>query len=269
MTVEVPLLGGTANRGRVHRVGDTVRRPLRPTAAATHALLRHLEDAGFEGAPRVLGVDGVGREVLSFVPGEAVTAPPPTWGLTDAALRSVGELLRRFHDAAAGFDPAPHRWSHRAPAPFHTGGITHNDPNLDNVVFRDGRAVALIDFDLAAPGTPLWDVAAAARLWAPLRSPSDVDDPRRDRGIVRARILADAYGLDDADRAGFVAAVRQSHDWMCGIVRDGAVRGVPGFAAYWGPAAAARARRTDAWLAREAVVITKALVRPDQAETRT
>jgi hypothetical protein len=256
---EVPLLGGTANRGRVHRVGDTVRRPLRPTTAATHALLGHLADVGFDGAPRVLGVDSDGREVLSYVPGDAVTAPAPGWGLTDAALRSVGELLRRFHDATASFDSSPYTWSHPAPPPYDGGGIAHNDPNLDNVVFRDGRAVALIDFDLAAPGAAVWDVAAAARLWAPLRSPSDVHDVRRGRGLHRLRTLVDAYGLDDADRAGFVAAVRDSHDWMCEIVRDGAERGVPGFAAYWGPDAAARARRTDAWLERNAHAITAAL----------
>jgi hypothetical protein len=39
---EVPLHGGTTNAGLVTRVGDTVRRPLRPTSAATQALLDHL-----------------------------------------------------------------------------------------------------------------------------------------------------------------------------------------------------------------------------------
>jgi aminoglycoside phosphotransferase len=262
VTVEVPLLGGTANRGQVHRVGDTVRRPLRSTSEATHALLRHLEEVGFDGAPRVLGVDDVGREVLSYVPGEAVTAPAPEWGLTDAALRSVGRLLRRFHDAAAGFDPSPYPWSHPAPVPFDGGGIAHNDPNLDNVVFRDGRATALIDFDLAGPGTAVWDVAAAARLWAPLRAPSDTSDVRHGRELQRMRILVDAYGLEDAGRADFLAALRDSHDWMCGIVRDGAERGVPGFAAYWTPEAAERAQRTREWFDREADAITAALTSP-------
>lgn len=256
---EVPLHGGTANRGQVHRVGDTVRRPLRPTSAATHALLRYLEDVGFDGAPRILGIDGADREVLSYVPGHAVTAPAPGWGLTDAALRSVGELMRRFHEAVAGFDPAPHVWSPTPPAPFHTGGMTHNDPNLDNVVFRDGRAVALIDFDLAAPGPPLWDVAATARLWAPLRAPSDVDDVRRGHSLRRLRILVDAYGLDDAGRRDVAAAVLDNHDWMSELVRDGARRGVPGFAAYWTPANAARALRTRLWLTRNAGAIVDAL----------
>ena len=258
--VEIPLLGGTANRGQVHRVGDTVRRPLRPSATGVHALLRHLEEVGFDGAPRVLGIDGEGREVLSYVPGDAVIAPAPAWGLTESALRSVGELLRRFHDAAASFDPSPYSWPHRPPPPHDTGGMLHNDPNLDNFVFRDGRAVALIDFDLAAPGAPLWDVAATVRLWAPLRSPSDVDDVRRERAVARTRILVDAYGLDEAGRVGLVDAVRASHDWMCDVVADGAAEGVPGFAAYWGPDAAARARRTDAWLRANAATITRALI---------
>lgn len=255
----IPLLGGTANRGRVHRVGDTVRRPLRRTTPAVHALLRHLEDVGFDGAPRVLGVDDDGREVLSYIPGQAVTAPAPPWGLTDAALRSVGRLLRRFHDAVAGFDPRPHAWSASAPEPFASGGITHNDPNLDNVVFRDGRAVALIDFDLAAPGDPVWDVAGTARLWAPLRDPSDTTDDRRHREPARLRILVDAYGLDDAGRDRLPAAVLGHHDWMTALVGDGAARGVPGFAEYWTPDARARAERTRGWLEREAQTIATAL----------
>ena len=259
MTVEVPLLGGTANQGRVHRVGNTVRRPLRPTSAAAHALLRHLEEVGFDGAPRVLGVDEAGREVLSYVPGQAVTAPPPCWGLTDAALRSVGRLVRRFHDATADFDPSPYQWSPQVPAPFGDGGIAHNDLNLDNVVFRGGTAVALIDFDLAGPGTPVWDVAAAARLWAPLRDPSDVTDVRRGRELHRLRQFVDAYGLDAEGRAAFLPALRDSHCWMRDIVREGAADGVPGFAAYWTAEAEARAERARAWFESAADEITNAV----------
>jgi hypothetical protein len=256
---EIPLHGGTANRGLVHRVGDTVRRPLRPTSPATHALLRHLEEVGFEGAPRVLGIDDAGREVLSYVPGEAVTAPAPAWGLTDPALASVGRLLRRFHEAVADFDPTPYTWAHEVPAPFDRGGVAHNDPNLDNVVFRDGRAVALIDFDLAAPGAPLWDVAATARLWAPLRAPVDVSDARRHRELARLRILVDAYGLDEQGRGELVTAVLTSHEWMCDIVRSGAIAGVPGFAAYWTPEAEQRNERAREWLLRTADAVAAVL----------
>src|SRR4051812_30865090 len=101
---EVVLRGGFTNAGLVRRVGHTVRRPWRPTSRAANALLEHLARAGFDGAPRFLGVDDRGREMLSFIPGEAAIEPLPAWALTDEALVSVAALLRRFHDAVASFD---------------------------------------------------------------------------------------------------------------------------------------------------------------------
>ena len=180
-TPEVPLTGGTANRGLVVRSGQTVRRPQRPNSDAIRALLGHLEQAGFDGAPRFLGTDVRGREVLSYISGEAVTPPYPAWSLTDAALRSVAELLRRYHEAVAGFDATAHRWPRLPPEPYSGTLVCHNDPNLDNVVFRAGKAVALIDFDLASPGTALWDVAAAVRLWSPLRTTNTSPTPAEAR----------------------------------------------------------------------------------------
>jgi hypothetical protein len=245
---EVPLHGGIANRGLVVRIGDTVRRPQRATSAATHALLAHLADVGFDGAPRFLGVDEHGREVLSYVSGEAVTPPYPAWALTDDALRSVAELIRRYHEAVTSFDPTPYAWPPSPPAPFDTGTVSHNDPNLDNVVFRAGRAVALIDFDLTSPGAALWDVAGAARLWSPLRGDGDIPDARRGQSLRRFRLFVDRYGVDDADRGLLVDAVMLNHDWLYDVVRSGAEHGNPGFADYWVQGGGAqRAVRTRAW----------------------
>ena len=42
-----------------------------------HALRRHFERVGFDGAPRFLGIDEDGREILSFVQGEPGHAPVP------------------------------------------------------------------------------------------------------------------------------------------------------------------------------------------------
>ena len=240
---EVLLHGGTANRGAVFRVGDTVRRPARPTTPATAALLDHLAGVGFE-APRHLGLDRHGREVLSYVPGEAVTLPYPSWALERPALESVARMLRRFAEAVEGFDPSPHAWPAPPPAQFAGPTVAHNDPNLDNVVFRDGRAVALIDFDLAAPAARVWDVGAAARLWAPLRPADTIDDVRRSDALARFRAFVDAYGLEGEDRSRVVAAAAAHHEWAYRIVERGAEQGRPGFASYWTESAAARTRRT-------------------------
>src|SRR4051794_1954747 len=130
-----------------------------------------------------------GREVLSYVPGTAVTPPFPEWALTDEALVSVADLLRSYHRAVETFDWSPHAWPPCSPQAFSGELISHNDVNLDNVVFRGGRAVALIDFDLAGPGSRLWDVAGAARLWTPLRPQCCIDDSWRTRVLDRLRLF--------------------------------------------------------------------------------
>jgi hypothetical protein len=85
----------------VVRVGDTVRRPAGPWTPAVHALLTHLHEVGFGGAPRPLGIDDRGREVLTFMPG--TVAWPGHFHLLDAdrQLRRAARLVREFHDAKA------------------------------------------------------------------------------------------------------------------------------------------------------------------------
>ncbi len=257
--VETQLLGGTANRGLVVRVGDTVRRPLRASSTATHALLEHLERVGFSGAPTFLGVDSQEREVLSYVAGETVTPPYPDWSMTDEALDSVARLLREYHQAVAGFDPSGLDWAEPVPSAYVEDLVSHNDPNLDNVVFQDGVAVALIDFDLAGPGSVLWDVATAVRLWAPLRPDADIADPRRGRTFTRLRRFADAYGLDEADRARLVDATARNHVWCMDYVRRGAETGHPWFHQRWTTGEEALTERTNQWFTDQAAALRRAL----------
>src|SRR5438045_6960886 len=105
---EVPLGGGNVSGGVV-RIGDTVRRPAGPWTPAVHALLGHLHATGFAGAPRSLGLDQLGREVLTFIPG--TIAWPGDFHLLDSGgrLRRVARLIGDFHDAVTGFRPPPAR----------------------------------------------------------------------------------------------------------------------------------------------------------------
>ena len=247
MSDEVLLHGGLTNAGRVTRVGDTVRRP--PSSAATWALLEHLEGAGFDGAPRFLGVDDRGREMLSFLPGEAAIEPIQDWVWSDEALVSVAELLLRYHDAASSFDAAGHVWPDFVPAQFRDGLVCHNDPNLDNVIFAGGVAVGLIDFDLAGPGSAVWDVACAARLWAPLRDERDVPEGLRGRSLERLRMFIDAYGLSRHDRMRVVDAAIHTHDRCYRVVGAAVDGGHETFGRMWREGGRARAARTRRWIA--------------------
>lgn len=204
---EEPLTGDLVSS--VSRVGDTVRRSTGPWTPAVHALLRHLEGAGFDGAPRALGMDERGREVLSFVPGEVPEHAGPDTA-TERALAGVSRLLRRYHDAVRRFELPPDlRWHHR-PLPGPETVICHNDLSPRNTVFCGGRPVAFLDWDLAAPAPPAWDVAHAAWQFVPLADdehcarqgwPTPPDRARR------LRILCDGYRLSDADRIGFTGLV--------------------------------------------------------------
>lgn len=84
----------------ITRIGDTARRPRHARSDLVHAVLRHLEAAGLDGGPRLLGIHEQGREVLTYVDGKRIESAPV--GLCDGRLVSVAQLIRRFHDTTAG-----------------------------------------------------------------------------------------------------------------------------------------------------------------------
>ena len=114
-------------------------------------------------------------------------------------------------------------------------------------MFRDGRAVALIDFDLAGPGGRAWDLAGSTRLWVPLRTEDDILDSRRGRTLERFRLALDAYEMTGAERHRVVDALVPCHDWIADVVRSGVTRGNRAFVRYWLGGGEDRSARTRAW----------------------
>ena len=178
----------------------------------------------------------------------------------DPEAYALTHLLRAYHQAVRTFDPSPYAWPPSPPAPFVGALVSHNDPNLDNVVFHEGRAVALIDFDLASPGCRVWDVACAIRLWAPLRPERYIDDIRRGRALRRFRLFVDSYGLTRREREALVPAVLQNHEWCYDIVGTAAARGHAGFFEYLAGGARERAERTRQWYLDNADLLREALL---------
>ncbi|MGH9091053.1 MAG: hypothetical protein ACRDZR_06705 [Acidimicrobiales bacterium] len=128
-------LGGNSGAGVV-RVGNTVRRAITEASPAVPALLRHLEDAGFEHAPRLLGVDAKGREILTYHPGQSAWHLGPSFWSAERCTR-LGALVRELHDVMASFVvPAHPHWSGWLADPLSGSQIIHNDLGPWNLVHR-------------------------------------------------------------------------------------------------------------------------------------
>jgi aminoglycoside phosphotransferase (APT) family kinase protein len=227
------LPGGFVNR--VVRVGDTVRRTTGDRAEFVHELLRHFENRGWTGAPKVLGADSQGREVLTFIDGYVAWRSPTNGVDSIECLTDVARLVRRFHDLTAGTSLAADQEV-----------VCHNDLSPKNTVYRDGgagmRPVAFLDWDIAAPGARIHDVAHMC--WQYLNLGPAVRDLTAT--LTKLRAMCDAYGLTDRtevvetilwwqDRcwqgidagaesgdaamvslraSGAVESVRAAHDWV-------------------------------------------------------
>jgi len=228
------LPGGLGNQGQVVRIGDTVRRPAGPNSEAVTNLLHHLRASGFDAAPTVLGRDPEGRDVYEWIDGDVPIPPFPAWALADEALISTAGLIRRLHDALSDFEAPPEAsWSNERSDPRGGPLICHTDICPENVVFREGQAIAILDFDFASPGRRVWDLAMAARMWVPLRLSRD-DDPRDATSPARRLChLAAGYGLARADHEEFVDAIVEAHQVGNDFVRRRVEAGEPGFVAMW------------------------------------
>lgn len=209
---EIPLVPprrvGSDSQSRVRvRVGQTVRRTGNSWSPAVLDLLQHLERAGFAGAPRALGFDDQGREVLTYLEGDVGTQRRPgrpgggdlpdfVW--SDDALVHLGALMRRCHDAAATFPWAGREWLYEARQPVET--VCHNEVFPWNTVFRAGLPVAFIDWDTAAPGPRVWDLGFIASVWVPFWHDAKCRTAGLPTGVAekarRFRLLLDAYGLE-------------------------------------------------------------------------
>jgi hypothetical protein len=200
--------GSAGHPSKAQLRDGVVYREAGPWSPAVLALLRHLEQAGFAGAPRVVGSGFAadGREMVSYVPG----ASPQPFAWREDAVAGVGKLLRDLHAATAAFTVPPGaRWKEWFGREL--GGtlpvIGHCDAGPWNIIARDGQAVALIDFEYAGPVDAVWELAEASWLNAQLHDDDIAERVGLPDAAARARHLRailDGYGLPAAQRACFV-----------------------------------------------------------------
>ncbi len=240
MTQEEVLTGGNVNH--VVRKENMVLRPVGYWSPSVHELLKHLEREGFEGAPRLVGVDETDREILTFIPGEVPgndypELEPYMW--SDETLVGLARLLRRLHDATEGSAlTTKGKWQLSYADDQAHEVICHNDAALYNVVFNKGAPVALIDFDMAGPGPRMWDIAYSLYTSVPLASfepdssgktiayQSDLHAVERRH---RIRLFFESYGIPIPNE--LQRWIIQRLTTLCDTLRNGAAEGNAAFQA--------------------------------------
>ncbi|MGO8955859.1 MAG: phosphotransferase [Streptosporangiaceae bacterium] len=225
---------------RVVRVGDTVRRRPGPNAAFVRTLLNHLARADWDGAPRFLGIDEQGREILSFLDGHVPWQVSQQASVrSDEGLATAARLVRQFHDLTAGTALAAG-----------SEVVCHNDLSPKNTVYRDLgaglRPTAFIDWDIAAPGARIHDVAHVCWQYPDL-GPDAVDVRHAARQV---RLICDAYGLTDRRAVIGTMLWWQRRCWRG--IQAGAAAGEPAMARLHDAGATPAVRRQQQWTARHA-----------------
>ncbi len=201
-----PLTGG--GRTPVFRLGQVVRRQAGPWSRTVLDLLRHLEDVGFAGSPRVVGdgLDDEGWETVTYIDGW--TAHPHCW--PEEHLPRIGAVLADLHRATATYRPPSdaiwQAWFGRRIAEGPTA-IGHCDTGPWNVLARPDGTMALIDWETAGPVDPLVELAQACWLNGQLHD-DDIaekqDLPSPESRAAMVRLITDGYGVDRARRTGLI-----------------------------------------------------------------
>lgn len=256
---EIPLLGGDITEGLV-RIENTIRRPHQPQSPAVVCYLAHLASVGFTGVPRWHGRDDKGRDVFDYIEGTVPGTPPEPWAVTNQAVSEIAMLLRRLHDASESFAPPPDaQWfgQHlqvKLPPDLERlydkpELISHCDVTPQNVVFRDGHPVALIDFDMTRPTTRLLDVLDTATWWVPLVHPAD-RAPAFDGCDVPTRLRAflDSYDLDQERRSQFLDLAHRAARRSWYLMEATAEQNGGGWARMWADGVGYWLRRRQEWL---------------------
>lgn len=164
-------------------------------------------------------MDSRGREILSYLEGE--TWPDSGSSLPDDVLGQVARAIRNYHDATAG-------------SPLAQGYeiVAHHELGPHNTIFQGGHLVGFIDWDDAAPGTRLRDLANTVYHYVDV---SHWANQTADEQARRIHLMCAAYGWDDplalindfeadlqqalrnhelAGRAGAIKIFAKEVDWM-------------------------------------------------------
>jgi len=76
-------------------------------------------------------------------------------------------------------------------------------------------------------------VAAAVRLWSPLRSDEYITDARRGQAWPGSVLSCEPTEKPTSTPSASSPPLPQNHDWLYAVIEEGAAEGNPGFLTYW------------------------------------
>ena len=231
------------------RIGDTVHRQAGSWTPTIHALLEFLHQEGFSYSPLPLGVDGKGREILNFLPGQAATRPWPPVLFSDSGLTQAAKMLRQYHDIVQNFSASDTEW--RSGKMVKKAGqiIRHGDLGPWNTLWQADTLTGLIDWDFAEPGERITDLAQMAYYFVPLRGEEGwkkAGFAERPNFNARLKTLCMAYG--DFEAAEVISALLQWLDSELYRVRGWGAEGREPWASFLQRGDEKKALADSAWL---------------------
>lgn len=225
---ESELTGG--NVSKVVLSGNTVRRKQKEGSERIHKLLLHLETKGYPYSPRFLGTDEQGREMLTYIDGEAGNYPVKTYMWLDENLEGIAVMLRDYHKTVRDFS-FDQSWTSLPGTPEKHEVICHNDFAIYNLIFRDGKVCGVIDFDVAAPGPVNWDIAYTLYTCVPLsrfyldeNGDKIIPDPTEQ--LRRTEVFLKAYGNEFEH---ILDVIIQRLEALCQLIAEKSEAGDPAF----------------------------------------
>ncbi|KKI91917.1 trifolitoxin immunity protein [Bacillus sp. SA1-12] len=189
----------------VSKKADVVLRPAGKWTKNVHHVLNHLHRHGFTQAPQLVGsgFSSDGREALTYMNGDMIHPSP--W--SDEGLFELGKMIRSLHDIMKAFPPLENScWQdwfiHDIGKPVI---ISHCDISPWNVLTKNGKPCAFIDWEYTGPVDPLIELSRSCWLF-----PYLVDDdlaisqglPSPQKRAEQVRLIVDGYGLAKKERSG-------------------------------------------------------------------
>jgi Ser/Thr protein kinase RdoA (MazF antagonist) len=198
---EEVLTGGFVNT--VTRSGNVVFRSGGLWTESVQHVLRHLEAKGCSFAPKALGIDKRGRDMISFLPGESMWRPWKSHQRGGDALIQIANILKQVHDATRDLvfpDATVWRTGPAGKSPEQI--IRHGDLGPWNTLWDGNTLTGLIDWDFAEPGRAITDLAQLALYFVPLRGDKgwlDAGFSEAPDYVHRLNVICGAYGAFTPD----------------------------------------------------------------------